>query len=124
MRYVPRTSYSPLLSFFFFFFNDTATTEIYTLSLHDALPIGLLATGSDTHPPPVRVDVRQVRRHQCLDLLPARQPDRQPRSRLGQARIDQRQADRPAERGGHPAGVDPARDPAAVDDLACLRGQH
>src|SRR5256885_17110780 len=24
---------------FFFFFNDTATTEIYTLSLHDALPI-------------------------------------------------------------------------------------
>ena len=26
--------------FFFFFFNDTATTEIYTLSLHDALPIG------------------------------------------------------------------------------------
>src|SRR5258707_4216646 len=37
----------------FFFFNDTATTEIYTLSLHDALPIcsfiGLIAapTGSD-----------------------------------------------------------------------------
>src|SRR5215813_8767959 len=28
-----------LLSCFFFFFNDTATTEIYTLSLHDALPI-------------------------------------------------------------------------------------
>ena len=25
--------------FCFFFFNDTATTEIYTLSLHDALPI-------------------------------------------------------------------------------------
>src|SRR3712207_6913643 len=25
----------------FFFFNDTATTEIYTLSLHDALPISL-----------------------------------------------------------------------------------
>src|SRR2546422_6152037 len=32
-------SWSPLLSFFFF--NDTATTEIYTLSLHDALPICL-----------------------------------------------------------------------------------
>src|SRR3712207_8037221 len=36
---------------FFFFFNDTATTEIYTLSLHDALPIlqqpggGALADG-------------------------------------------------------------------------------
>src|SRR5436190_23117353 len=26
-------------TFIFFFFNDTATTEIYTLSLHDALPI-------------------------------------------------------------------------------------
>src|SRR6202040_4480985 len=31
----------PLL--FFFFFNDTATTEIYTLSLHDALPICMRA---------------------------------------------------------------------------------
>src|SRR5438552_18266966 len=28
-----------LVSSFFFFFNDTATTEIYTLPLHDALPI-------------------------------------------------------------------------------------
>src|SRR2546430_7569801 len=28
---------------FFFFFNDTATTEIYTLSLHDALPISARA---------------------------------------------------------------------------------
>jgi len=27
---------------FFFFFNDTATTEIYTLSLHDALPISVI----------------------------------------------------------------------------------
>src|SRR3712207_7952734 len=30
-------------SFVFFFFNDTATTEIYTLSLHDALPILAMA---------------------------------------------------------------------------------
>ena len=29
-----------------FFFNDTATTEIYTLSLHDALPISAESTGS------------------------------------------------------------------------------
>src|SRR5258708_10357320 len=39
------------LTLFFFFFNDTATTEIYTLSLHDALPIskgGLLFIGSST----------------------------------------------------------------------------
>src|SRR5438874_7394754 len=32
----------PVYSFFiFFFFNDTATTEIYTLSLHDALPTSI-----------------------------------------------------------------------------------
>src|SRR3712207_9518574 len=30
-----------MYTFCFFFFNDTATTEIYTLSLHDALPISL-----------------------------------------------------------------------------------
>src|SRR2546430_12345036 len=30
-----------------FFFNDTATTEIYTLSLHDALPISALGTDHD-----------------------------------------------------------------------------
>src|SRR2546421_9505710 len=36
----------PSCSFFcsFFFFNDTATTEIYTLSLHDALPISLVTS--------------------------------------------------------------------------------
>src|SRR2546422_11030396 len=32
----------------FFFFNDTATTEIYTLSLHDALPISNPAFGATT----------------------------------------------------------------------------
>src|SRR2546426_12079823 len=34
---------SPPALAFFFFFNDTATTEIYTLSLHDALPISRFA---------------------------------------------------------------------------------
>src|SRR2546427_12882383 len=34
---------SPIISFVLFFFNDTATTEIYTLSLHDALPISFEA---------------------------------------------------------------------------------
>src|SRR6266516_3551218 len=34
-----RVSSLYLIFFTFFFFNDTATTEIYTLSLHDALPI-------------------------------------------------------------------------------------
>src|SRR2546429_6667701 len=44
----------------FFFFNDTATTEIYTLSLHDALPIWRMARGSrrcsrgSLRPPPCR----------------------------------------------------------------------
>src|SRR6267154_5342130 len=37
-----RLSFSSL----FFFFNDTATTEIYTLSLHDALPITTAVPGS------------------------------------------------------------------------------
>src|SRR2546422_7355675 len=40
---------SPVL-FIFFFFNDTATTEIYTLSLHDALPI-LEAGGTSLREP-------------------------------------------------------------------------
>src|SRR2546430_17728638 len=44
-----------LTSCFFFFFNDTATTEIYTLSLHDALPICRLQ-GRD-----VRLDRRERR---------------------------------------------------------------
>src|SRR6266478_6911524 len=45
---------------FFFFFNDTATTEIYTLSLHDALPIPAVAT-------------RRIRRRVREPADPARQ---------------------------------------------------
>src|SRR5215211_9289768 len=37
-----------MLSLQYFFFNDTATTEIYTLSLHDALPI--FAAGGEERP--------------------------------------------------------------------------
>src|SRR3712207_6949833 len=33
---------------FFFFFNDTATTEIYTLSLHDALPIFMAGSSASS----------------------------------------------------------------------------
>src|SRR2546421_8041083 len=47
--------------FHFFFFNDTATTEIYTLSLHDALPI---SRGE-------AVDLR--RRRPCVGPLPGGQ---------------------------------------------------
>src|SRR6266516_1809992 len=51
----------------FFFFNDTATTEIYTLSLHDALPI------------PVGQDVRIGRLHPdqgCFQRSPLARGDR------------------------------------------------
>src|SRR5260363_419293 len=44
-----------LIFSFFFFFNDTATTEIYTLSLHDALPISRLRRSQAI----VRADRRQ-----------------------------------------------------------------
>src|SRR3712207_6879259 len=73
--------------FLFFFFNDTATTEIYTLSLHDALPISpdrprprrwsSTRVGNDRgqrgrrDPDPRRADARRrTRRHDC------RAPDR------------------------------------------------
>ena len=39
IRRPPRSTLFPYTTLFFFFFNDTATTEISTLSLHDALPI-------------------------------------------------------------------------------------
>src|SRR5690242_21777814 len=48
---------SPFL--FFFFFNDTATTEIYTLSLHDALPIFDIA-GIDFICPDITEPVRDT----------------------------------------------------------------
>src|SRR2546430_16903109 len=53
MRHSPRSYSPPALHVTcyttFFFFNDTATTEIYTLSLHDALPI--CAHGADRAAP-------------------------------------------------------------------------
>src|SRR2546430_7885021 len=55
----------------FFFFNDTATTEIYTLSLHDALPISpytlaskKVVIGSSLSPKPSRKHSR--RKLRCL----------------------------------------------------------
>src|SRR3712207_7301139 len=43
------------MSMYFFFFNDTATTEIYTLSLHDALPILMVKLDEATSMPPEQV---------------------------------------------------------------------
>src|SRR5260370_2199885 len=48
----------------FFFFNDTATTEIYTLSLHDALPICVPPVGVDLGGPVV-LGVRLARCAGC-----------------------------------------------------------
>src|SRR5438105_5770598 len=59
----------------FFFFNDTATTEIYTLSLHDALPIwepGLdLPAAADPGPPHRLPDGGPEHRVGCGGELPA-----------------------------------------------------
>src|SRR3712207_9107370 len=46
----------------FFFFNDTATTEIYTLSLHDALPIS-----RQLHPPDAAAHRRGDAAHQPVE---------------------------------------------------------
>src|SRR3989442_12686811 len=54
----PPATAAVALVFFLFFFNDTATTEIYTLSLHDALPIWFS--------PPLWTSTRQV----VQDALP------------------------------------------------------
>src|SRR2546422_3393559 len=50
---------SRLMFTFFFFFNDTATTEIYTLSLHDALPISLQMVARAGQNLPVSRDLDQ-----------------------------------------------------------------
>src|SRR2546430_12291152 len=61
------------ISFSIFFFNDTATTEIYTLSLHDALPISsLLSRNRDASPyrPPLlraRIDSPRDRKSTRLN---------------------------------------------------------
>src|SRR6266571_9205784 len=59
-----------LVSLFLFFFNDTATTEIYTLSLHDALPIYdwpgqyVVAGGSSpTNPPRSEEHTSELQSH-------------------------------------------------------------
>src|SRR5438132_3480105 len=61
---------SALLISFFFFFNDTATTEIYTLSLHDALPIYCAVKQLRRQPAPTRpvfVDRSQDRKSTRLN---------------------------------------------------------
>src|SRR3712207_7956687 len=67
-----------MLVSFFFFFNDTATTEIYTLSLHDALPIykcrptdGEIASGvrpGPLDPPVFETDFGKIGIQICFDI--------------------------------------------------------
>src|SRR2546427_6911711 len=48
LRSALRCTFLHYAPYFLFFFNDTATTEIYTLSLHDALPIWLFSSSDLT----------------------------------------------------------------------------
>src|SRR2546425_7794197 len=69
---------------FFFFFNDTATTEIYTLSLHDALPICIV----DVFQPEVLPVSEKAEKLPCV--LPARNYEdiRDPCVDQGQQRVE------------------------------------
>src|SRR5260370_40445877 len=60
---VPETTARPL----FFFFNDTATTEIYTLSLHDALPISAEGRGKPRHRDQVSERFVEIHRYRVSD---------------------------------------------------------
>src|SRR2546423_6583570 len=70
-----------MLFVFFFFFNDTATTEIYTLSLHDALPISF-SSGKvrPNHETNINIIARRtgkdVNSHTVLDGTPGNNVDR------------------------------------------------
>src|SRR5688572_33000805 len=68
-------SSSGFLFSFLFFFNDTATTEIYTLSLHDALPISGEGIRGDRSLGPRA-------QHPRADPVPARRPEDRKSTRL------------------------------------------
>src|SRR3712207_1460477 len=58
-----------IMLFLFFFFNDTATTEIYTLSLHDALPISLPMCDPPLMPAVLVVDDEALVRTTMAEVL-------------------------------------------------------
>src|SRR5271166_586586 len=96
----------------FFFFNDTATTEIYTLSLHDALPISAWTRASDHHA--VSKLRRAVERRETPRLLTAAphrgaadRPHAQSRNHHQAALMSPRRpAPRPSHQRGWPNGSD------------------
>src|SRR5258705_375688 len=67
-------------SSFCFFFNDTATTEIYTLSLHDALPISVVAVSLSRGPAARSIACRsRFLAEKCSAFLARTAPARRPR---------------------------------------------
>src|SRR2546427_899148 len=122
----------------FFFFNDTATTEIYTLSLHDALPIsarrraarraprhargveGRLLGRAGRHPAPGRIRVGGARRGQD-----GRGPGTTPRRRRPRGRDREAPRDPGSDRAGARApGRDAPRGERARPGVAGVRGVH
>src|SRR3712207_8288731 len=65
----------------FFFFNDTATTEIYTLSLHDALPICVVTAAAD--------DPTRGRGHVARNVVPGRRVPEEGGTRDGADRSEE-----------------------------------
>src|SRR3712207_7314375 len=82
-------------SVFFFFFNDTATTEIYTLSLHDALPICRAGRGARGGGGPALLEDRDRRRRRAP--APGRERER-PVDRDGDPRAVRLSPDRKSTR--------------------------
>src|SRR2546422_4411801 len=70
-----------IIIFAYFFFNDTATTEIYTLSLHDALPISAEPARQcgQVHRSRRSRAARELRRHEPGSCVPALRGGRQDR---------------------------------------------
>src|SRR3712207_7312957 len=79
----------------FFFFNDTATTEIYTLSLHDALPISSPGRPDElnrvTDQPDARLALTTGRRVARGLRLPIRDPEEPARSEEHTSELQSRQ---------------------------------
>src|SRR5258707_3612050 len=87
---------SACITSFFFFFNDTATTEIYTLSLHDALPIsiGRDLAAIDEHerrPARSRVEIDRIVAGDVLGLAGAVDLDAASRSEEHTSELQSRQ---------------------------------
>src|SRR2546430_16479505 len=97
--------------FLFFFFNDTATTEIYTLSLHDALPISRGLEAAQRRLQPDRAAHPRAR-------LGGSGPARELPHRRGSARADRGGDLRPTARSGVPPAARHRQDDQLRD---CLR---